>query len=169
MKKLFFFAIAALGMTAACQKPDTNLVDDSNEPVAIQFGMKATTVSVTKTKAPVEAWTSANNSIHVVGYNYHTDKLLWVETGVPAVTGQTATATATLEFDKPLYYDSNLAYDFRAYYLGDGKPAAQGAELSLNVPVTKTLFAFGAHTLKTYVSSFTLCAPKKSCALKFLP
>ena len=131
MKKLFFFAIAALGMTAACQKPDTNLVDDSNEPVAIQFGMKATTVSVTKTKAPVEAWTSANNSIHVVGYNYHTDELLWVKTGVPATTGQ----TATLDFAEPLYYDSNLAYDFRAYYLGDGEPAAS---LSLNVPVTIT-------------------------------
>lgn len=131
MKKLFFFAIAVLGMTAACQKPDNNLVDDSNEPVAIQFGMKATTVSVTKTKAPVEAWTGANNNIHVVGYNYHTDELLWVETGVPATIGQ----TATLDFAEPLYYDSNLAYDFRAYYLGDGEPAA---ELSLDVPVTIT-------------------------------
>lgn len=131
MKKLFFFAIAALGMTAACQKADTNLVDDSNEPVAIQFGMKATTVSVTKTKAPVESWTGEGNKIHVVGYNYHTKELLWVETGVPTTTGQ----TATLEFDEPLYYDSNLAYDFRAYYLGDGKPAA---DKSLDVPVTIT-------------------------------
>ena len=131
MKKLFFFAIAALGMTAACQKPDTNLVDDSNEPVAIQFGMKATTVSVTKTKAPVEAWTDENNKIHVVGYNYHTKELLWVETGVPAAAG----ATATLDFGKHLYYNSNYAYDFRAYYLGDGEPAAA---LSLNVPVTIT-------------------------------
>jgi len=131
MKKLFFFAIVALGMTAACQKPDAP-VDETNEPVAIQFGMNAPTISVTKTKAAVEEWTANTGNIHVVGYNYHTNELLWVETGQPEVTG----ATATIGFATPLYYLGTIAYDFRAYYLGVDKPAGITDDaLSLNIPV----------------------------------
>ena len=59
MKKLFFYAMMAVGMTAACQKPDvtdeTDVLDD-NSPVEVVFGVNAPSITVTKTKAAVENW-----------------------------------------------------------------------------------------------------------------
>ena len=136
MKKLFFFAMLAAGMTAACQKPTVEVVEP-DEPVAIQFGMKAPSVSVTKTKAAVDSWTTTDGNtqnIHVVGYNLHNSNLLWVKTGTPS--GNETNGTVAIDFEEDLYYDVDLAYDFRAYYLGDDKSATTEPSLSVNFTIT---------------------------------
>lgn len=128
MKKLFFFAIVALGMTAACQKPDNTLADDSNEPVAIQFEVKAPMASVTKTKAAVTEWN--NTPVHVIASNYTSKAFKWVETGIAQ--------EGTINFNNaPLFYEGNIAYDFRACYLGEDVTELTGVT-SFSVPVTIT-------------------------------
>ena len=129
MKKLFFFAIVALGMTAACQKPDAP-VDETNEPVAIQFGVKAPVASVTKTKAAVTEW--KNTPVHVLASNYTSKTFKWVESGTIAEGDETITFNNT-----PLFYEGDIAYDFRACYLGDDVTALTGVT-SFSVPVKIT-------------------------------
>lgn len=142
MKKLFFFAIAALGMTAACQKPTVE-VDDSNEPVAIQFGVKAPTLTVTKTKAAIDDWTG-EQSVTIYGYKRNDVSTLLLN----GVTGTVAASTSpdkdgtladegSISFGQTQYYEGTTVYDFRATYTGNatvGK-VSTGAVISQSVTI----------------------------------
>lgn len=124
MKKLFFFAIVALGMTAACQKPDAP-VDETNEPVAIKFGVQAPTLTVTKTKAAVDDWTG-DQTVTIYGYKRGDVKTVLLN-GVSGTVAQStipdqdaaAADEGSISFGTQPYYDGTTVYDFRAIYTGD--------------------------------------------------
>lgn len=121
MKKLFFFAAAALAMLASCQKTEINespsqTIDDS-KPVAMQFNVNAPSFEVTKTKAAVNAW--AETKINVFGLENSKEgyvKLIdnYETTVVDATTPLEIYQTGTT----PYYYAENKLYDFFGYHLG---------------------------------------------------
>ena len=70
MKKIFFFAAAAIGMMASCQKPDINVenpVDDSSL-VAVQFNVDAPSLTLTKGMGPVDEWDGTKQTLYILGY-----------------------------------------------------------------------------------------------------
>lgn len=137
MKKLFFFAIAALGMTVACQKeikvenPDI----DDNAPVQVQFNVSAPSITVTKTKAAVENdWN--NQDIYIYGYSdiAKADEYL--------ISNQRATVASgggvTFSDSKVFYYDIEAVYDFYGYYIDalTATPALTASKDSLVAEIT---------------------------------
>lgn len=138
MKKSLFFAIAALALTAACQKPDVKVdgpeIDD-NAPVQVMFNVNAPTITVTKTKAAVEGdWNGQN--IYIYGYS------AIAETENYLITNQEATVEAggnvTFAEDKVFYYDIDAVYDFYGYYIDALKatPAFTASNESLVAEIT---------------------------------
>ena len=114
MKKLFFYAMLALGMTAACQKPDVEVENpdlDDNSPVEVVFGVKAPSITVTKTKAAVDDWNS--ETVYVYGFDSTNDFLI---NGVAANVGKVTDtngaeadeSTLTFANDKKFYYQEFL-------------------------------------------------------------
>ena len=160
MKKFFFFAAAAMTMLASCHKndlvPDQNL--DDNSQVAIQLGMNAPSITVTKTKAAVDDWN--NNTVFVYGlkqertngvvngfgtmYNLTaTTNILNYEVIAPAT--DPTSNTATLNFyqqnaagqDVPYYYSDGQTYDFFGYHLGGAEQGTVTAAADVvSFPVT---------------------------------
>ena len=147
MKKLFFYAAAAVAMLAGCQKSEIagpQAIDD-NQPAAIKFGINAPALTTTKaaTKAAVDAW--ANTEVFVYGLKqernkdltlktlgqglYNFDKILIndYQTLVPASAVDSEgkpTNISPIEVyaDKtkkmPYYYAEGETYDFYGYHLG---------------------------------------------------
>ncbi len=154
MKKLFFLATVALGMTAACQKPDVKVEEpeiDDNAPVEVKFGVNAPTLTVTKTKAAVDDWNS--QTVYVYGFtntvtDLNTDKILI--DGKPATVGADVQDTndgypdnSSLTFttgddqiDK-YYYEVEGIYNFYAYYTGKTEKDENGNEVAIPETVTK--------------------------------
>ena len=139
MKKLFFYAMLALGMTAACQKPDVEVENpdlDDNSPVEVVFGVKAPSITVTKTKAAVDDWNS--ETVYVYGFDSTNDFLI---NGVAANVGKVTDtngaeadeSTLTFANDKKFYYQVDAVYDFYAYYTG--KPETVSADLKAEVEI----------------------------------
>ena len=149
MKKLFFYAAAAVAMLAGCQKSEisgTPAVDDS-VPAAIQFGINAPSLTAAQTKAAVTEWN--NSEVYVYGlkqegrngtavtplgdgmYNlgkaYIKDYLTTAESGV-----KSALKVYDDKDNKvPYYYAEGETYDFFGYHLGG---ANKGAVDSTSVP-----------------------------------
>lgn len=129
MKKLFFLATVALGMTAACQKPDVKVEEpeiDDNAPVEVKFGVNAPTLTVTKTKAAVEAWD--DTEIYIYSGVVTTDQTSGTRTlnfTTPLIDNRKATVATnqTVSFpnddttNETYYYDVNTVYDFYGYYV----------------------------------------------------
>lgn len=163
MKKFFFFAIAALGMMAGCQKQsvDTTPVDE-NTPVAVTFGINAPKVEVTKTKAlgGLDEWNK--QTLYVYGFAHSVKDFaaeeafidnVAVEAPVAAPAGDVnakgdvipqnpvlddeGQPTGTTE---PFYYaPDNTIYDFYGYYVDDAASAVPTKEADrIYVPVTIT-------------------------------
>ena len=155
MKKLFFFAAAALAMLASCQKTEviktpSTPVDDS-QPVAMQLNVNAPAFQVTKTKAAVDEWN--NTPVYIYGlqrgekgvvaanankYDF-TDILInaykatVVDENTPLEIYQDATSGA------PYFYAEGETYDFFGYHLGDltaGTITAEDDEISFPVTIT---------------------------------
>ena len=124
MKKLFFFAIAVLGMTAACQKQGTEGSEiDDNSPVAVQFNVSAPTLTVTKTKAPVEDWNK--ETVFVYGYKKGADFSNTSDPDIFLIDGVSGTIStgnpASIAFDNSYYYKGTNVYNFNAYYIDDAQ------------------------------------------------
>ena len=145
MKKLFFYAAAAVAMLAGCQKSEIagpQAIDD-NQPAAIKFGINAPALTTTKaaTKAAVDAW--ANTEVFVYGIKQERNADLTLKTlgdglynfdeilinDYPTIanpTGSTEdwTKVSPLEVYKdvtkkmPYYYAEGETYDFYGYHLG---------------------------------------------------
>ena len=141
MKKLFFYAMLALGMTAACQKPDVEVENpdlDDNSPVEVVFGVKAPSITVTKTKAAVDDWNS--ETVYVYGFDSTNDFLI---NGVAANVGKVTDtngaeadkSTLTFANDKKFYYQVDAVYDFYAYYTGKQGPETVSADLKAEVEI----------------------------------
>lgn len=149
MKKMFFYAMLALGMTAACQKPDVEVENpdlDDNSPVEVVFGVKAPTITVTKTKAAVEDWKS--QTVYVYGF---ADDVTAVSDGTALIYGEGATVGTVSDSDpdaadesgltfgnsKKFYYQVDDVYDFYAYYTGKEEDVtATGRTLTADVTIT---------------------------------
>ena len=131
MKKLFFFAIAALGMTVACQKevkvenPDI----DDNAPAEIVFGVNAPSITVTKTKAAVEDWTGTpdvyifSGVVGEKGMDFTTPLIYnakaQVSGGNTGATVKFAAADGSYTTPAVHYYEVDKTYNFYGYYKGD--------------------------------------------------
>ena len=139
MKKLFFYAMLALGMTAACQKPDVEVENpdlDDNSPVEVVFGVKAPSITVTKTKAAVDDWNS--ETVYVYGFDSTNDFLInGVAANVGKVTDENGAAAdksgLTFAENKKFYYQVDAVYDFYAYYTG--KQETVSADLKAEVTI----------------------------------
>ena len=164
MKKLFFYAAAAVAMLAGCQKSEIagpQAIDD-NQPAAIKFGINAPALTTTKaaTKAAVDAW--ANTEVFVYGIKQERNADLTLKTlgqglynfdeilinDYPTIanpTGSTEdwTKVSPLEVYKdvakkmPYYYAEGETYDFYGYHLGGAVPgtATKGNDV-ITYPVT---------------------------------
>lgn len=133
MKKYFVFAIAALGMMAACQKNQDEFAPvDNDAPVAVQFGINAPSLTVTKTKAAVDSWNG--ETVYVYGFQNNTANALGAgkyDVTAPFINAVSADATAGTDPYKaaltvtnaatgtPFYYSLTNTYDFYGFYLGD--------------------------------------------------
>lgn len=139
MKKLFFYAAAALAMLASCQKTEINEspskeIDDT-KPVAMQFGVNAPSFQVTKTKAAVDAW--ANTEVFVYGLENtsSTDYTVLIENySTTVVDSETPLAIYQDEATQaPYFYTEGKTYDFFGYHLGGAIQDPANLELSNNV------------------------------------
>lgn len=153
MKKLFFFAMVALGMTAACQKPDVKVENpdlDDNAPVEVVFGVNAPTITVTKTKAAVDDWNA--ETVYVYGFDnavddLNTDKVLidgkaaTVEANATDNNGDVAdrsklTFTPDTDNVDKYYYEVDAVYNFYAYYTGKEETVEKdGTKLTAEVTI----------------------------------
>lgn len=156
MKKIFFFAIATLGMMVGCQKTEidnTQKPIDDSERVAVQFGIDAPSLTVTRTKGAgaVEEWKS--QELYILGYEKSaTDYSLTaattlipnIMTEAPATSNEGAISVKHPDGDKnaagesikdePYFYADTKVYDFYGYYVDDAADPA--TELTANTAVT---------------------------------
>ena len=136
MKKLFFYAAAAVAMLAGCQKSEisgTPVVDDS-VPAAIQFGINAPSLTAAQTKAAVTEWN--NSEVYVYGLKqegrngttvtplgdgmYNLGKAYIKDYLTTAVSGVKSALKVYDDKDNkvPYYYAEGETYDFFGYHLG---------------------------------------------------
>lgn len=136
MKKLFFYAAAAVAMLAGCQKSEisgTPAVDDS-VPAAIQFGINAPSLTVAQTKAAVTEWN--DSEVYVYGLKqegrngtavtplgdgmYNLGKAYIKDYLTTAVSGVKSALKVYDDKDNkvPYYYAEGETYDFFGYHLG---------------------------------------------------
>lgn len=164
MKKFFFFAIAALGMMAGCQKQEINDVQkpvDDSDRVAVQFNIDAPSLTIAKTKGagPVEAW--ANQDLYVLGYKRTTTSFELTNALIPNVKTSAPASGKENEIDvvrpaddavapgEPYYYadGKDAVYDFYGYYVDDAAGAntltaeATGASIALTINGTQDVMA----------------------------
>ena len=161
MKKLFFYAAAAVAMLAGCQKAEVSgiqAIDDST-PAAIKFGVDAPSLTVTKaaTKAAVEAW--ANTEVYVYGLKqereanvlktlgeglYNLEDILIDNyktyanpTNDPALNTISTLSVLQPGTEMPYYYAEGETYDFYGYHLGGAVAgdAVKGTD-AISYPVT---------------------------------
>lgn len=151
MKKLFFYAVAALAMLASCKKAEVNdtpvtPVDDS-KPVAMQFSASSPSFTVTKTKAAVDEWNATDGTpvfIYGIIPSYGTDT---DDNTNPIVINNYSTVVKN-QTDKldvyadptnsvPYFYTEGVTYDFYGYHLGGASKGEFSAEYNaIAIPVT---------------------------------
>ena len=148
MKRFFFLAIAAVGMTVACQKQEISNAPadpmDDGTPVPVVFGTNVSS-SVT-TKAALDAWTG-NEKLVIYGFKTGADLSVTdaadddygylvngVEVDSPA-SGTTGEVTIPDTF-----YGKENSYDFYGYYAAgvDDDNAVTVAADKITVPITIT-------------------------------
>ena len=138
MKKYFVFAIAALGMIAGCQKNQIETTPvENDDPVAVQFGINAPSLTVSKTKASVNEW--GGQTVYVYGFTNNNAALGSGKYDVtaPFINAVSAVANPEMSDNKlaklevynaaagtnvPYYYSLNDTYDFYGFYLGGITP-----------------------------------------------
>ena len=143
MKKFFFFAIAALGMMASCQKQSTTPAVDGDAQVAVSFGIDAPMATVSS-KAAVDAWSGAE-ALYVYGFptactDFSAEGAAFIN-NVPVnspaagVKGDVTPMTNGV----PYYYAAdNTTYDFYGYYVGTAtveQPVMTAANVTVNVTI----------------------------------
>lgn len=160
MKKLFFFAAAALAMLASCQKTEinespSNQIDDT-KAVAMQLNVNSPSFEVTKTKAAVDRWN--NTTVYIYGLQrgvkgvvatgedkYDFDDILIdayeatvVDESTPLEIYQNPDETDASK-KAPYFYAEGETYDFFGYHLGDltaGTVTAADDKISFPVTIT---------------------------------
>lgn len=147
MKKLFFYAVAALAMFASCKKteinetPSTTPIDDG-KPVAMQFGVNAPSFQVTKTKAAVNAW--AETEVNVFGLENSGEVYVKLIDNYPTtvIDADTPLEVYQEEASKtPYYYTEGKIYDFFGYHAG-GADLDGGASYDENGILTNNTVAY---------------------------
>ena len=143
MKKIFLFAIAAVGMTVGCQKIQDILVNpnekpvDDNSPVEIKFTTNVANVE-TKATGPVTAF-GATHTLYVYGLNTTSN----IDPGVDKKEILNAPASAAaitggykLTLDKTYFYRGTTdTYDFYGYYVDDAATATPDDDYKLDVTI----------------------------------
>ena len=160
MKKLFFYAAAALAMLASCQKTEinespSNQIDDS-KPVAMQLNVNSPSFEVTKTKAAVDEWN--NTTVYIYGLQRGVkgvvatgeDKYDFDDILIDAYEATVVDESTPLEiYQNPdetdptkkahYFYAEGETYDFFGYHLGGltaGEVKAENDEISFPVTIT---------------------------------
>ena len=125
MKKVFFFAAAAMAIRAGCQKNEMGNGSVNEGPVAI--ALKSASPALTVTRAAVEAW--ADTDVNVYGLKTN-------ETGTSVVINNQAVKVAadgSIDLKNaadprvPYYYEEGATYDFYGYYMGAATSTAATA------------------------------------------
>lgn len=125
MKKVFFFAAAAMAMLASCQKNEMGNGSVNEGPVAI--ALKSASPALVTTRASVEAW--ADTDVNVYGLKTN-------ETGTSVVINNQAVKVAadgSIDLKNaadprvPYYYEEGATYDFYGYYMGAATSTAATA------------------------------------------
>ena len=137
MKRFFFLAIAAVGMTVACQKQEISNAPadpmDDGTPVPVVFGTNVSS-SVT-TKAALDAWTG-NEDLVIYGFKTGADLSVTDATNaaygylVNGVKVDSPASGTTGEVTIPdTFYGKEDSYDFYGYYAaGVDGPARGGSD-----------------------------------------
>lgn len=160
MKKLFFYAAAALAMLASCQKTEinespSNQIDDT-KAVAMQLNVNSPSFEVTKTKAAVDEWN--NTTVYIYGLQRGVkgvvatgeDKYDFDDILIDAYEATVVDESTPLEIYQnpdeddpskkaPYFYAEGETYDFFGYHLGDltaGTVTAANDEISFSVTIT---------------------------------
>lgn len=160
MKKLFFYAAAALAMLASCQKTEinespSNQIDDT-KAVAMQLNVNSPSFEVTKTKAAVDEWN--NTTVYIYGLQRGVkgvvatgeDKYDFDDILIDAYEATVVDESTPLEIYQnpeeddpskkaPYFYAEGETYDFFGYHLGGliaGTPEAADDEISFSVTIT---------------------------------
>lgn len=139
MKKLFFFAAAALAMLASCQKTEINEspskeIDDT-KPVAMQFGVNAPSFQVTKTKAAVDAWSETEVFVYGLENTSSTAYTVLID-NYPTTVVDSDTPLAIYQDEAtqaPYFYTEGKTYDFFGYHLGGATQTPSDPTLNNNV------------------------------------
>lgn len=152
MKKIFLFAIAAVGMTVGCQKfqeifnPGQDSLDDGS-PVPVMLGTNVSATATTKA-----AVTDLNElQLNILGVKQGSDLTVADSYLLGKYTNNTVSAhqltpgsveTPTAPYETGAYYAQQGNYDFYGYYLG-GAGITAGKTITatkdvISVPVTLT-------------------------------
>ena len=139
MKKLFFYAAAALAMLASCQKTEINEspskeIDDT-KPVAMQFGVNAPSFQVTKTKAAVDAWSETEVFVYGLENTSSTAYTVLID-NYPTTVVDSETPLAIYQDEAtqaPYFYTEGKTYDFFGYHLGGATQTPSNPTLNNNV------------------------------------
>ena len=148
MKKLFFFAAAAIGMLAGCQKQNEEHSVNEDAPVAMQLG--ATTATYAVTKAAVNEWDVDNGTtVFVYGLKNTENGYVELYSNYETMVKDPATALEIYDDDAvdpetPYFYGEGLTYDFFGYYKGG---AAMTLGTLTNNEVSHTVTFDGSHDL----------------------
>lgn len=130
MKKLFFYAAAAIAVLASCKKSEPVLSTpvDEDAPVAIQMNATMPTVSVTKTKAAVDAWDATTVNVYGVQTLEGVETTVFANQAVEVAEDGSINLVNEDDQNKPPYYYTEKAlYDFYGYY-ADGAATATDEE-----------------------------------------
>ena len=146
MKRFFFLAIAAVGMTVACQKQEISNAPadpmDDGTPVPVVFGTNVSS-SVT-TKAALDAWTG-NEDLVIYGFKTGADLSVTDATNaaygylVNGVKVDSPASGTTGEVTIPdTFYGKEDSYDFYGYYAAGVDGTATVEADKITVPITIT-------------------------------
>lgn len=162
MKKLFFFAVAAVALLASCQKTEIGnakpAVDDS-KPAAIQFSVNAPSFKV-QAKSAVENWDATNGTpVFIYGLQQERDddrKVIAYGQGMYDFSDILINNQETKVFNEtdklelyqlgtvqpnvPYFYGEDQTYDFFGYHLGgavkdDASVVTAGDKITFDVTI----------------------------------
>lgn len=168
MKRYFIFATAAIALLVGCNKKnldDVQVPSENESPVAIELGVNAPSITVTKTRAAVDDWNK--NKVYVYGLKHErtngavnefgamykftsesgnilgTDNKGYEAEATANNTGAEGNSIAPLEIYAnpttkiPYYYEDGQTYDFFGYHLGGATQGTLSASNDIvSFPVT---------------------------------
>ena len=116
MKKVFFFAAAAMAILAGCQKNEMGNGSVNEGPVAI--ALKSASPALAVTKAAVEAWADTDVNVYGLKTNEAGTSVVINNQAVKVAADGSIDLKNAADPRVPYYYEEGATYDFYGYYMG---------------------------------------------------